>query len=412
MPARVAATILVVLWYGAGSGQGSRRAGDSIRATFDRVQSVSAGKNEWQVPAQARGLLTELKHELRDSFTETLASATESSGLELKSRFEQSIRNAGVPLGDPLQPNRVYDADDPVLQRVLAHPYGIVEEVDVQRVQGLVIMTTRLGIVCGSDSSLYVFERTAGGWRRTLEIESNGYKEISGALGSFDWKLGGGSKPGDWFVVEADVNPWCSSNWQQLRWKAVRPGPQPDRPRIISERNETIYLGVDEPYRIEADANGFRIVWSGDNLLNIDELNRERTMGFTVEGTTVTRQHPVTDNAGHFLDEWTRAPWNEAAQWTVEAARPAARTWHSLFARSDAGSLPQIRSVRQCPEPEAWLARVQWDQLDSKRVRRALPENLFFSISGGSQLEVTGIATTRPSGCARRPRRQPRSREP
>jgi len=88
--------------------------------------------------------------------------------------------------------------------------------------------------------------------------ESNGYADISGAQGSFQFAISPPDNEGNWFVVAADVNPWCSSNWQQLRYKVLRPGEDPRHSQVLLEEHTAIYLGVDQPYRLTVSPSDSR----------------------------------------------------------------------------------------------------------------------------------------------------------
>ena len=72
-----------------------------IHRTFEALQALGATKDDWKVPPTAGALLRELKQQLRDSFIDVLEQAPESTGPDLKTRFERSIRDAGVPVAEP-----------------------------------------------------------------------------------------------------------------------------------------------------------------------------------------------------------------------------------------------------------------------------------------------------------------------
>ena len=47
-------------------------------------------------------------------------------------------------------------------------------------------------------------------------------------------------------MVTADVNPWCSSNWQQLRYKVLRPGEDPRHSQVLLDEIPSAYKDIDD----------------------------------------------------------------------------------------------------------------------------------------------------------------------
>jgi hypothetical protein len=146
--------------------------------------------------------------------------------------------------------------------------FGEVVDVQVQRPPGhdLITVTTTLAIPCGNDTSLYVFQRKDNKWILALAQEANEYENISGAQGSFDYAISPADTKGNFFVVTVNVNPWCSSNWQAIRYSAMEISSTAYQPRLLAAGEETIYLGVDPPiYKLEVARKWFSITFEGNS---------------------------------------------------------------------------------------------------------------------------------------------------
>jgi len=85
-------------------------------------------------------------------------------------------------------------------------------------------IVARIGIACGDDAMLMLFERRNGAWAETLRTQSAPYKTVAGGWWSFDYGVSPRDKDGHWFVVVKNIAPWCSSTWSEIRYAVVRPG--------------------------------------------------------------------------------------------------------------------------------------------------------------------------------------------
>jgi hypothetical protein len=233
----------------------------SVGETIGRLRQFKVGGEE--IPPPARTLLTRLKHQLRDSISATI-NAPESQGKSagsLQARVLTKLSGEGVAVGEPKEEavGEDYVEGD--------YLYGDIYSISVERPRShpeLLAVTTTLGVYCGSDSSLYLFKRVNGRWQLVLAQEANGYEDVSGAQGRFNYMISPPDAADNFFVVTANVNPWCTSNWQSIRYSVLRPGPDAYRPQVLASGDETIYLGVDRPYQLAAGADWFSLNFYGD----------------------------------------------------------------------------------------------------------------------------------------------------
>ena len=256
-----------------------------------------------------------------------------------------------------------------------------------------------LGIACGSDSSLYLFERQEGSWRLAFALESNGYEEINGALGMFDFGISPPARDGSFFIVAADVNPWCSSNWQGVRWRAYRLGGDPLRPQPFFEGHDGIYL---EPgFELAVTEAGFRLTFPGAQRLDAGMLIREIVQAFQVSGTQVKRVPPLASEPRGFLDAWISLPWSDARRWTSRRAA-AAEIWHSRLQERLTDLFTSFESFELCGRNGSrWQIGLD---IDPDPARNPLPRHLFFTVSQGKDdFQIERIDVRPLEGCSEPP---------
>ncbi len=209
--------------------------------------------------------------------------------------------------------------------------YGSIKNVTVATPPGhpeLMAITTTLGITCGEDTSLYLLRKMNAQWTTVLTVETNGYPEISGAQGFFKYAISPSAADGGFFVVTANVTPWCSSMWQTLRYQVHRVSGTSNR---LTSLSSDIYIGGPE-YTLFADSNTFTLQYQAAQRLDPGILLRTHIQKFRVNEAAVDRIPPLALQPQDFLAEWLSLPWEEAKQW----AAPGLQPWHlQLLQRDD-----------------------------------------------------------------------------
>ena len=181
--------------------------------------------------------------------------------------------------------------------------------------------------MCGSDTSFYLFRKVAGAWQLAAEQEANEYEDVSGAQGSFQYAVSPPDAAGGFFVVTTNINPWCSSNWQSLRYWVFRVRATPRQPHILLQRKESIFLGNENSGVITIQPENFRIEFDAQQGLDAGVLLRKHIVAYQVTGDRVSREPPLAAEPEGFLDEWIDLPWEEAARWSEPSAPPELREW-------------------------------------------------------------------------------------
>jgi hypothetical protein len=278
--------------------------------TVARLKQIHTDSDDANIPPAAKPLLTTLKHQLRDLIGEILASeGGDASAQQIEARVIEELRRSGIDVREPLC--HVYDPNE--VDK--GYDYGEIYNITVERpdsdlcINNLIGVTTGIGVLCGEDTSLYLFRHEGARWRLILREEANNYNDISGALGEFQYGISYPDEHGDFFVLAANVNPWCTSNWQSLRYVVLRPGPNPDEPRILLSEQRTIYLGDGESYNLKVTGKGFRLTFHSDWIadmfsqgaeVDMDDESSKRIVEYDVDGDRVTL---VRDNQSHGKQE-------------------------------------------------------------------------------------------------------------
>src|SRR5581483_9630582 len=111
-----------------------------------------------------RGLLTTLKHQLRDLIIRQVQAGDRSSPARMQAATIAALAGQGVLVE---RPEALTDA-------VYGHVIGLEIERPALHPDLLVAKTT-LAIPCGDDTSFYLFKRVAGRYELALAVEANGY---------------------------------------------------------------------------------------------------------------------------------------------------------------------------------------------------------------------------------------------
>ena len=185
--------------------------------------------------------------------------------------------------------------------RDTGYDYGDVFEITVTQPVGhpdLLAVTTTIGVCCGEDTSFYLYRRHGFGWSLALAYTAGYYDEINGAHGQVQFGISPADKGGKLFVVVANVNPWCTSAWQSLRYAVLRESGQAHKPHVLLEKAQTIYLNDDPSYSLIVRRDSFSLVFLDEkfmDLLNkgveidLNDRRAKRLLKYRVSGLKVVK---------------------------------------------------------------------------------------------------------------------------
>jgi hypothetical protein len=232
----------------------------SIKETVGSLRGIHTGSMETQIPVAAKPLLTTLKHQLRDFIANRLRfQKRQVSTQKLQARTIVDLSELDLIVdeeGSFYDPNKFEKGYD----------YGDIYSITVTRPRfdfDVIAVTTTVGICCGEDTSLYLLRYESEEWKLWLADEKNDYDSIIDGRNFFQFGLSWPDQNEEYFVVTASVNPWCTSNWQSITYRVLRPGPEAYEPQVLLNRSQMIYLGEDPPYRLEVDDSAFMLKFRG-----------------------------------------------------------------------------------------------------------------------------------------------------
>ncbi|HEX4960930.1 MAG TPA: hypothetical protein VF173_08835 [Thermoanaerobaculia bacterium] len=385
---RLLVACMALLAFGAAPAPPAAPSG--LAATARRLQGIHP-EEERDVPPEARSLLTVWKRQIRELVTRELngGSYQTAPAERIRADLKAALGREGVPVEEE-QSRTAGDGG----------PYGWVTGVDVQRPTGhdrLLAVTVTQGISCGSDTSLYLFQRDGERWRLAFALESNDYEKVSGGLGSFDFGVSPPDKQGGFFIVATDVNPWCSSSWQGFHYRAYRVGGDPLRPVPFFTENGGIF---DWEYKLAVEADRFRVTFQGSQSLDTGILVRDHVGAYRVTGNKAERIGPLASEPRGFIDEWIAQPWKVAQRWASRSRRASLKSWHDRLKKRLKNGYSEFDSLETCG-PSRWQAMLELHP-DKKAV--GPPPVIYFSIlRRGDDFEMEKIGEIGREGCVEAP---------
>ena len=375
---------------------------DKFHDVVEQLRAIDTGGKRnpsGDVPPAAQKLLPQFKSGLREIIGRTLNEHSSSSPETLHKLILADLKKAGIEAQNQFQRDGYYMAD--------GDDFGNLYDVTVRqpsRHSDLMAVVTNLTIPCGSDASLNLYRRNGAAWQLILVEESNGYKDISGGQGSLQFAVSPPDADGHWYVIAADVDPWCSSTWQQLRYKVLRPGEDANHPVVLLDEHTSIYLGTEQPYRLTLTPQGFELHIVAAQGLDDSILTREHVQNYEVRGDRVTRIPPLALTPEDFLDEWVGLKWEDASAWTSSADAATLQRWHDRLSRESTAKIDtEFEFVQPCKASEKtarWQIGLQLEGSGEHDLPGDLPAELYFTIAKrDNTFFVESVDKERPPGC-------------
>lgn len=253
--------------------------------------------------------VTVLKHQLRDWIDALLAgTGAQVDPSTLRNQLNAGLRN--TRLAGPFTPE---------------HSLGEVDDVQVRWTLGAtpwLEVTTRIGIDCMHDESLYLYEWAGSAWNRRFQLEQNDYKPGHYNPQYFDHvELSAPNADGERLLLTFSHTWSCASWWQNLHYRLFAIG---SNVKTLLDDARWGYLGAERPYAARLEPDGALIEFDSDSLDGAIH-NRPAVMHFLRERDQVRRVEPVALRAQDFVEEWLTRPWAEMKTWST----PSLQAWHN-----------------------------------------------------------------------------------
>jgi hypothetical protein len=221
---------------------------DRVGASSSALRSLEIEEPAGTIPEEARPLLITLKRGLRDLIQAGLESSPrkDMDAKAVRARVVESIsRQLKATRGENGGRSRLGTIEDVTVE----FPPGL---------EGYAVAKTTVSIPCGSDSSLYVFQRDGTQWKLVLAQEAPDNRGIEEALHNLSYAVIRPEIASPPVVLSVNENASCSSCWQSLRLKLMRPGSSPDTPQTLWRRTVPFFYRCDG-YVLKPTESGFHI---------------------------------------------------------------------------------------------------------------------------------------------------------
>jgi hypothetical protein len=236
---------------------------------------------------------------------------------------------------------------------------GFLADLKIHRSRGFLILQSGIGIECGYDDSAYLYSWSDEGWRRVWQNEQNVYTEEAYKPQSIEAVLiSPYSKANDYLVLTLGTQPWCSSSWRSVYYRAFRLGPDPGSLPLV-EGAEAAYLGVEPPIQGSVTRDDVLVEFTIGGI-DVGVHSRKAIRHYKIDGERVRRIDPLALSPRDFVDEWLTHDWKEAALWSESANRVSMRGWHTRL-HKDLVFGDFISPTTHCPAmPDLWQVGVDF----------------------------------------------------
>jgi hypothetical protein len=305
---------------------GQEGALESLRATLVplRAHANDRMSNDHGNTRGATPVLTVAKHQLRDWIEARLAKFPEAGdAAAVAAEFHAGLSDAKL-FCDTCFPSFL----------------GYVDDVQVNRDQGFLIVRTSVGIWCGYDDSAYVYQWSDGRWRRIWQNEQNVYTSQS-YLPRILYSVHA-SPP---LVMTLGSRPGCSVAFQPVYYALWRIGSS----KPLLDRAEFGYVGEFPPIkgRVGPDDAMIEFTAGGTGYGEGHEAVRH----YQLRGGVMAQVDPIAPNPRDFVEEWLASKWAQSAAWSES---PSLRPLHAQLHREDGmGDFPD--PTQHCKtHPDMW----------------------------------------------------------
>jgi hypothetical protein len=323
-------------------------------------------------PVQDDTLLSSLRETLKASPTSTFErhgniQATTAKH-QLRDWIEARLRdraNRGDPqvlekrLNDSIRAMRLLCEQDPVCAKSDNQDLsGHLGEIEVKKNGGLLQIITKLGVLCGFDESVYLYQFDQTRWQRIWETERNDYQNydpqhIYKVVVAQEWGRNGFLP--DRLVLTLGRNPWCTSNWQTNYYRLWRVDLSGSRLLLQGSDfgfEDDLMAAIEPREPFDNDSADMVTVEYAIGSIDGAVHNREAIRRYAVRGDKVRRIAPLALSPRDFVDEWVTRSKEEALDWSDSSSRPTLGNWYDQLHSHHSGEFKW--PTQHCTQPDLW----------------------------------------------------------
>jgi hypothetical protein len=222
---------------------------------------------DFTIPPPARPKLSQLEDALLDYVEHELVEATRgrvSDAADLSARLLFPLREAHVVEGFGTQ------------------SFGSLLDLQVRpEPHGMLAVVVTLGMSCGSDSTLHLFQGGGSELRRVLTAAARNKKSI--ADGQLFLEYAVIPTESGVQVAVAHTTPWCTSAWRSLRYGVLEATQDPSRPKRVLRKEDSVWIG-NRFAELSASHDAFQIRYDSWDPTGV-EVVREKRLAFQRRGS-------------------------------------------------------------------------------------------------------------------------------
>jgi hypothetical protein len=227
---------------------------------------------------------------------------------------------------------------------------GYIGEIQIFRRQQFLLWRSRVGIECGFDDSVYLYQHATAGWQGAWQNEQNNYTEdgyLPQLLVGLD--VAESEKANAFLVLTLGTRAWCSSIWQPHYTRVFHLGPNFEAKTLLDESE----FGVEGTLQGSLDKGKVLTEYS---VHSVDGARHSRRTirAFEERNRNLKRVQPVALSPEDFVEEWITHPWPEVQAWSEARAKEGLKKWHEKLPDLIRGK-EFIYPPKHCPsKPDLW----------------------------------------------------------
>jgi len=213
-------------------------------------------------------------------------------------------------------------------------------------------MTTDVGIPCGFDRSLYLYEWRDNRWNRRFVLEASDYRKAQyRPQESVELKVSALDVRGARLVLVTGTPPACVSVWHTLYIRLFRVDAAQT---LLVEQTPFAVLGQDPAYSARLEPAGARIDFYG-RAIDAVFLMRPYVLRYRLDNGKISQIEPIALSPLAFVDEWLSRAWAEIAAYS----EPQLAARHNKLHKENVSG--SYQAVQRCAKPGEWQISIDLD---------------------------------------------------
>jgi hypothetical protein len=244
-------------------------------------------------------------------------------------------------------------------------------------------MNTDVGVPCGFDRSIYLYEWRENRWNRRFALETRDYRRAAYSPQEVvELRLSPADARGSRLILTTGWPPACMSVWHTLFIRLFRVD---TTQTLLLAQTPPANLGEDPAYSARLEPAGALVEFAGSSI-DADILIRKHVLHYEVDRDKVRRIEPIALSPQDFVDEWLTRPWSEMAAWSD----PQLASWHKKLHKDFVSG--EYNAAQRCARPGQWQVSIDFDGQVSyfSLIERGNYRFRMLGISDGPQPDCSG----------------------